>query len=208
MRQGLIGQIAGQLRAGMFDFGGIVVFYLLLWCVGLKAAIAGTIVFIVLDAVRRIRRKLGFPRIYLLSNALVICFGGIDLLSANPFMIKYEAVISSLAVGAMFALGARGRSIIQELVEQQSGEADDSPEMRRFFQLMTLLWAAYFVVKAGVYFWIGQVVPIERAMEIRPVISIVSLAAMIALCTRGRWLFAICEHLSLLPRQPGPDRAI
>ena len=128
MRQGLIGQIAGQLRAGMFDFGGIVAFYLLLWCVGIKAAIAGTIVFIVLDAIRRIRRKLGFPRIYLLSNTLVVCFGAIDLLSANPFMIKDQVVISSLAVGAMFALGARGRSIIQELVEQQSGEADDSPD--------------------------------------------------------------------------------
>ena len=39
------------LGAGiLFDFGGIVVFYALMYTVGLKAAIAGTIVFVAIDA--------------------------------------------------------------------------------------------------------------------------------------------------------------
>ncbi len=202
----MIRKVATLLRSAAFDFGGIIVFYVLLWTAGLKPAIVGTIVFLAVDFVRRRRKHLGFPRIYVLSSALVIVFGFIDLASANPFMIKYEAPISSLAVGVMFALGARGKSIIQELVEQQAPDAsDDGPEMRRFFQLMTAMWAAYFIVKAGVYLWIGEIMTIERALEVRPIISFVSLGAMMALCTQGQFLFAACERLGLLPRPTEPD---
>ena len=202
----MIQKVLALLRSAAFDFGGIIVFYVLLWTAGLKPAIAGTIVFLAVDFVRRRRKHLGFPRIYVLSSALVIVFGFIDLASASPFMIKYEAPISSLAVGVMFALGARGKSIIQELIEQQAPDAsDDSPEMRRFFQLMTAMWAAYFIIKAGVYLWIGDIMTIERALEVRPIISFVSLGAMMALCTQGRFLFAVCERLGLLPSPTEPD---
>lgn len=206
MRHPVLAKVVALVRSAAFDFGGVVVFYVLLWTAGLKPAIAGTILFLAVDFVRRRRRHLGFPRIYVLSSALVIAFGFIDLASSSPFMIKYEAPISSLAVGAMFALGARGKSIVQELVEQQAPDAaDDSPEMRRFFQLMTAMWAAYFVIKAGVYLWIGEVMTIERALEVRPIISFVSLGAMMALCTQGQFLFALCERLHLLPRPAEPD---
>jgi intracellular septation protein A len=187
------------LRAGAYDFGGIAVFYLLLWTAGLKAAIAGTIVFVAVDVWRRRRMGLGFPRIYVLSSALVVVFGLIDLWSDNPFMIKYEAVISSLAVAGMFALGARGKSMIQEMAEQQNGgPLEGDPELPRFFQLMTLMWAAYFVIKAIVYLWIGMVMPIERAMTVRTVLGTGSLIALIAISTQGKWLFAGFRRCGLL----------
>lgn len=203
LRHPVVAKIVATVRGAAFDFGGIIVFYVLLWTAGLKPAIAGTLVFLAIDFVRRRRKGLGFPRIYVLSSVLVVVFGFIDLASSSPFMIKYEAPISSFAVGLMFALGARGKSIIQEVVEQQTPDAaDDSPEMRRFFQLMTAMWAAYFFVKAAVYLWLGEIMTIERALEVRPIISFASLGVMILICSQGRLLFALCERLHLLPRPP------
>jgi intracellular septation protein A len=111
------------LRAGAFDFGGMIVFYALLYTLGLKAAIGGTILFVIADAIRRHRSGLGFPRIYVLTSALALVFGAIDLLAATPFMIQWEAVITSLFLAGMFGLGARGKSMLQELVEQRQGES-------------------------------------------------------------------------------------
>jgi intracellular septation protein A len=191
------------LRTSAFDFGGIIVFYLLLYTVGLKAAIGGTIVFVIADAIRRKRAGLGFPRIYIVSSALAVVFGAIDLYSANPFMIKYEAVITSLAVGVMFALGARGKSMLQELVEQREGESfDDRPDVSRFFQLLTLMWAGYFILKAVVYLWLGAVMSMERTLQIRPVIGTASLVVMIAISTQGERLFRLFRRLGLLPPTP------
>jgi intracellular septation protein A len=195
-------RLAEFLRSAAADFGGILVFYVLMWTVGLKAAIAGTLVFVVIDAVRRHRRKLGFPKIYVLSSAMAIGFGAIDLMSATPFMIKYESVITNLVTAAIFLAGARGeRSIIQELAEQQSGEAfEDRADLRRFFRLFTLLWAAYFIVKALVYLWLVRVMPLERALSVRGVIGGVSFALMLAISTQGDRLFGLCARLGLLPK--------
>jgi len=200
MEPTLLQRLAEMLRAGATDFGGIAAFYALLWTLGLKAAIAGTIVFVAVDAVRRHYGGLGFSRLYLLSSAMVIGFGAIDLLSKTPFMIKYEAVITSLVLAAIFLAGARGRSLIEDVVSRQHGESfDDRPDMRRFFQLLTLFWAGYFLVKAAAYAWIGATMPIERAMDVRGIVGMASLALMMALSMQGRWLFALCRSLGLLP---------
>jgi intracellular septation protein A len=190
------------LRASAFDFGGMIFFYVLLYTVGLKAAIGGTLVFLVADIVRRRIQGLGFPRIYILTSAMALGFGAIDLLARTPFMIKYEAVITSLVLGAMFAAGARGKSMLQEMAEQQQGAPfENRPDIARFFQLMTLMWAIYFVVKAGVYLVIGAMLPIERTMQIRPVIGTASLIVMIAISTQGQRLFGFAQRLGLL-KQP------
>lgn len=194
------------LRHGAADFAGIAVFYLLLYTVGLKAAIAGTIVFLVIDVVRRHRLKLGFPRIYVLTSAMVLVFGLIDLFSDDPFMIKWEAVITSLVVAVMFAWGARGKSLLQQLVEQRQGEPFvDQPDVERFFQLLTLIWAGYFVLKAGIYAWMGEAMPMEQVLEWRPVIGTGSLVAMVVLMTQGRRLFALFRNWGWLPDGPGLD---
>jgi intracellular septation protein A len=187
------------LRAGAFDFGGMIVFYALLYTLGLKAAIGGTILFVVADAIRRHRAGLGFPRIYVLTSALALVFGAIDLLAATPFMIQWEAVITSLFLAGMFGLGARGKSMLQELVEQRQGESFvERPDIRRFFQLLTLMWAGYFVLKALVYAWMGVTMPIERTMRLRPVIGTASLVVMFAISSQGRRLFVLAKRIGWL----------
>lgn len=192
------------LTSSVADFASIAVFYALLYTVGLKAAIGGTMLFLAIDAYRRHRMKLGFPRIYLLSSAMVLVFGAIDLFSENPFMIKYEAVISSLVIAAILMWGARGKSIIEQLVEQQEGmPLEGQPDVQRFFQLMTLIWAGYFAAKAVFYYWMGETMPLDRLLELRPVVGIASMIAMVLLMTQARHLFSLLRRWGMLPAGPG-----
>ena len=196
----LLRSLGQLLRTGIYDFGGIVVFYLLLWLVGLKAAIAGTLVFVLLDIWRRRRGKLGFPRLYVLTTALALVFGVIDLASKNPFMLKYEGAVSTAVIGVFFALGARGTSLIEELVSQKSGaEALDFPHARRFFQLLTASWAVYYFAMSCLYLWIGLHFPYRRAIAIRQIAGFVGLGAMMLLMVNGRHVFQAFRLVRLIP---------
>jgi intracellular septation protein A len=197
-------QILGLLRFVLAEFGTLAMFYLLLYTVGLKGAIAGSVVFVIIDGVRRYVYRAGFPKLYILTSVLTFVFGGIDLTAATPFMIKYEAVITSLIIGASFAYGMRGaRPMLMEIAERQIGQSlPDRADIRAFFKMLTGLWAAYFVARAIAYFWIGEALPIERAMQIRPFIGTGSLLVMMALSFQGRRLFALIQRLGWLPAVP------
>ncbi len=166
-------------RTGAYDFGGIIVFYLLMWLVGLKAAIAGTLVFVVVDIWRRRRLRIGFPRLYVLTTAMAIIFGVIDLVAKTPFMLKYEGAVSNLVIGLSFVVGARGRSVFEELVTQQAGaEAIAFPNARRFYQILTMIWAAYYLLMSCLYAWVGLHFPYRRAIAIRQVAGFIGLGLM------------------------------
>jgi hypothetical protein len=80
--------------------------------------------------------------------------------------------------------------------------------VRHFFRLFTLLWAAYFFVKAAVYLWLGLMLPLEQALAVRSVVGTASFAAMIGLSFQGRRLFFLCRWLGLLPAvEPDPPAA-
>jgi intracellular septation protein A len=202
------------LRFILDQLGTMAMFYLLLYTLGLKAAIAGSLVFLLVDGIRRHRLGIGFPKLYILTSVLTFVFGGIDLMSATPFMIKYEAVITSLIVGASFAWTLFGdRPMLQDLAEQQTHETfPDRADTRAFFRILTLIWVGYFLARAIAYFWVGTALPIEQAMEILPFIGTPSLLVMIAISFQGRHLFALMHRLGLLPvvtedAAPGSVRA-
>jgi intracellular septation protein A len=201
-------RLRAVLKFILWEFGPLVVLLALSSAFGLKVAIAGTIAFILIDAARRLRRHIPFTRIYLLSSGLAIIFGTIDLMSQTPFMLKYEAVITNVATGIAFVAGSRGeKPMLQEIAEQRGGTFPDRPDVRYFFRLFTLLWAAYFFVKAGVYLWLGAVLPLQRAIVLRSVIGGVSLGVMLVVSiTQGRRLFFLCRRLGLLPvvQEPQP----
>jgi len=197
----------GMIRWVIADFGPLLMFWGLDLAFGLKPAIAGSVLFILGDSLWRWRKGLPFTRLYVLSAVLTVVFGGVDLLSVTPFMLKYEAVITNAFIGAAFVAGARGpRPMIQELAEQRQGAPfPDRPDITRFFQLFTLLWAGYFFAKAGFYFAVATLMPTTQAMLIRSVVGSVSMALMVLLSvTQGRRLFLICQRLGLLPRVTEP----
>lgn len=204
-------KLAAAARFVVFEFGPLVAFWILsaLWSV--KIAIVGSIAVIAIDAIRRSFQRLAFTRLYCLTSGLTLVFGAVDLMSATPFLLKYEGAVTNVATGVAFVVGALGdKPLIQEVAEQRRGAAfPGGAEVRRFFQFFTLLWAAYFFVKAGFYGWTAWTFPLTEAMVLRSVVGGASLAAMIALSvTQGRRLFFLCRRLGLLPSPetaPGRD---
>lgn len=185
-----------------FEFGPLVAFWILALTIGVKAAILGSILVILVDSGLRWRRGLGFTRLYVLTSGLTLVFGAIDLMSATPFMLKYEAVVTNFAVGGVFAIGAFGaKPLLQEVAEQREGQPfPNVPEVRRFFQIFTLFWAAYFFARVALYAWLTWTLPMTEAMAVRSLLGGVSLGLMIALSvTQGRRAFFLLRRLGLLP---------
>jgi intracellular septation protein A len=191
------------------EFGPLAAFWILSLTLGVKAAIVGSIAVIVVDAVWRRLRRVAFTRLYLLTSGLTLAFGAVDLMSAQPFMLKYEAAITNVATGVAFAIGAFGtKPLIQEVAEQRQGTPfAEAPDVRRFFQIFTLFWAVYFFAKALLYCWLAWTLPMMQAMALRSILGGVSLGVMIALSvTQGRRLFSLCRWLGLLPAPAGSER--
>ncbi len=123
-----------------------------------------------------------FTRLYLLVSGLTLVFGAVDLWATSPFMLKYEAAVTNIATGAAFVAGAMGgKPIIQEVAEQRGEAFPPTREIRAFFRLFTLVWAAYFFIKAVFYVWIVWTLPMLQAMALRSVIGSISLGVMIAI---------------------------
>jgi intracellular septation protein A len=194
--------VLGALRWVVADFGPLLIFWTLDLTFGIKVAIAGSVLFILGDGLWRWRRGLAFTRIYLLTSGLTVVFGSVDLLSATPFMLKYEAVITNTFTGLAFVTGARGsRPLVLELAEQRQGfPFPERADIVRFFQLFTLLWSGYFLVKAGFYLGVAAMMPMQQAMVVRSVVGSASMAVMVVLSvTQGRRLFRLCQWLGWLP---------
>ena len=107
-----------------------------------------------LHPVHRRRRRLalakgpGFHPALSADQWLTLVFGLVDLASTSPFMLKYEAVITNAATGLAFVAGALGeKPLIQEVAEQRGETFVATQEVRGFFRLFTLVWAAYFFSK-------------------------------------------------------------
>jgi intracellular septation protein A len=184
------------------DFGPLIAFWLFYASFGIRAAIGATIVYVAGDFTYRLTRGRRFTRIYLLSSALAIVFGAIDLLAATPFMLRYEAVVTNSATGLFFLAGAHGaKPVVQEFAEQRQGPLPERADIHRYFQLFTYAWAAYFFLKAAAYFAIGQAFPLATAMAIRSLDGGISLALMIiASAVLGRRGFFLMKRLGWLPR--------
>jgi intracellular septation protein A len=192
-------------RFAATELGPLIVFSALAAFLGTKAAIGGAIIFIIADALRRYHGRIAVTRLYLFSGVLTLMFGAIDLLAATPFMLRYEAVITNLATGVAFMFGARGaKPMLQELAEkQQNTMFPEGADIRRFFQIFTFLWAVYFFLKAGLYYWVGSIMPLAQAIALRSIVGGASLLVMIYLSTtQGRRLFQLCRRLGLLPQAP------
>jgi intracellular septation protein A len=199
-------RLSALARFVVLEFGPLVAFFILALTLGVKAAIVGSILVIAADAVWRRLRRLAFTRLYLLTSGLTLTFGAIDLFSAQPFMLSYEAVVTNAATGAAFVVGAFGaKPLIQEVAEQRVGKPfPKSPDVRRFFQIFTLFWATYFFAKAVIFFWLAWTLPLTQAMALRSIAGGISLGLMIAVSvTQGRRMFFLCRWLGLLPASAG-----
>lgn len=193
-------KLLGIVKYALKEFGPLLAFWALAPTLGLKPAIAGTLVVIVADALWRRYAREPFTRLYLLVSALTLGFGAFDLCVATPFLLKYEAPITNIVTGIAFVLGAMGeRPILQEVAEQRVGALPATQQVTRFFRLFTFVWAGYFFLKAAAYLYIAAVMPLMQAMALRSVGGSISLALMVALSvTKGRRLFMLARRFGWL----------
>ncbi len=191
----------GRLGVLLQEFGGAILFWIVLRQFGLKPAIVATMLFVLIDGARRRLRRLPITKIWMLSNTLVLICGVIDLRAASPFMIRYEAVLTNLVTGTVFLIGAFGRKpMTQEVAEDWQGEAfEQSADRRLFFMAFTLFWATYFFIKALAYFWLARVLPFQQALAVRSLAGTVSLVVMLLISMRGRQIYALARRWNLLP---------
>ena len=189
----------------LLELGPLAIFWILLWTVDLKIAIGVGVVLLLADAAYRRWRGMPITQRYVLSGGVTVLFGAIDLWAQTPFMLKYEDVITSLVIAAVLGWGSLGaKSTIQGLVEQQNPEAfEDGLDIRRFFKLFTLLWAVYFLLKAAVYLWLGEILPLDEALTVRPIVGMVSLGAMVLLSGKAQVLFDFGVKIGILPKVSG-----
>lgn len=210
-KPGLLARLKGLGHFAADNIGAVVVFLVVNQIWGLKAAIAASIVFAVIDALRHWWLRIAFTKVGVVATVLTIGFGLIDLFAATPFMLRFESVISNLMTGAVFAAGARGkRSMLLELVEQKRGAPFvGRPDLVRFFAILTWIWVGYFAIKAGLYLWVGLIVPLDRAIELRAIWGTASLVAMMVVFSAlARQLYHLFNRLGWLPpRQDQPNPA-
>ena len=202
-------RLGAVLRFAIAEFGPLIVFWGLALALGTKAAILGSILFILVDAGWRWRKGLAFTLLYLLVSALTLAFGLIDLWATSPFLLKYEAVVTNVATGLAFVGGALGeKPILQEVAESRGESFPVTAEVVGFFRLFTFVWAAYFFLKATLFLWMAMTMPMLEAMALRSVVGSISLGVMIALSvTQGRRLFFLCRRLGLLPKPSQEENA-
>ena len=187
----------GLLRYVAAEFGPLIVFLALSAAFNVKIAIAGAVTATLIDAGWRWWRHTPFTRLYLIVTALTLGFGAVDIFSATPFLIVYEAPTTNLLTGVAFIVGAFGeKPMLMEIAQARLPERlPQTDEMRRFFRLFTLIWAAYFFLKAALYVWLAATLPLAQAIALRSALGGISLALMIALTsTQGRRLFFLCRR--------------
>jgi hypothetical protein len=193
-------RIKAVLRFALAEFGPLIGFLCLSWSFGVKVAIAGTIAIVIVDTGWRLWKRVAFTRAYILSVTMTVGFGIVDLLTAVPFMLKYESVVTNAVTAGVFVLGAGGtKPLIQEVAEQRKGRPFEGDSIRIFFRWFTLVWAAYFAIKAGFYFWVAWTMSMMEAVAVRSMVGSLSFGLMIVLSyTQARRVYFLCQRWGLL----------
>jgi intracellular septation protein A len=193
------------------DFGGLIVFWIVMWRFGLKAAIAATILFVAVDGLRRLIQRERPPKLYVFTTALALIFGLIDLKARTPFMIRYEGAITNTLIGGLLAWDAFARKpMIQEFAEQSIGAPfpADRTGIRHYFRTWTLVWAGYGLLIAGFFLWTALSLPLSQALAVRALVGTsTSLGLLFVSMTFGRPIFELCRRLGLF-RDQDPSRPV
>jgi intracellular septation protein A len=184
------------------NFGPLLVFYAVNHLYGLKIAIASTVLFTIIEIVYRWRRKEKTTAIFKYSAFMSLVFGAVDLYADQSFLFKYEACVTNLLTAGVFVSSLWSeRSIIHDFYEKQTDAKPVSSAMMIYFRWVTLVWVAYFVLKAGAYFWIADHYSLEQGLLIRVILGTASFYALLAISILGgRPIFKALQSKGLLPQ--------
>ena len=183
----------------LHQFGGLLLYWIVLLLFGVKPAIAAVLGFILIDAAWKIAHRERPSRLWLVANGAALVFGVIDLWTKTPFMIRYEGAIISLASAIAFAIGAFAAEpwslTFAKRMKRGAAIPTDKPEVILFFRAFTLAWSAYFLIRAIVIWWLMTSYPLVQAIALRTAFSWISLGLMMLISIKGRWFFDLCQRI-------------
>jgi intracellular septation protein A len=137
-------------------------------------------------------------------NSVIIVFGVLDLLLSNQLFIKYEAFLTNIIIAIFWAASLfKDKSIVQEIAESQ-GRVDPSQSIdkRFFFNIFTIFWSAYFLLKGLFYYWTYQNTNMDNALIVRIFVGKISLWIMIGSSTLlPRKIWKLMEWFKVFPSQ-------
>ena len=174
--------------------------------VGIMAATAVSLAEFLRFAIMRQRP----PMFFLFSFGITVLFGLIDLLATDPFVFRYESVATSLVFALYFGASVLvGKPVIAEFARQtMDPERMKLPGVRRYLELLTFVWTGYFVVKAGVYFYVARTYSIEEALAFRAVVGNATLAGLlIGERVLRPQIIVVLKRLGILPPTVAADAA-
>ncbi len=172
------------LRWIIQNVGPLIVFLVVNNIVGLKPAIAATIIW----SVGEIAYIAGWKRerptqFFYFSVGTTLLFGFIDLYSDNTFLFRYESVLTNILTGVYFgATVFIGKPLIQEFAEKSRTIPSlvETQSAKTYLRYLTMVWSGYFFVKAVIYFYLAESdLSIERVISIRSVLGPVSFVALL-----------------------------
>lgn len=164
------------------NFGPLIVFLIAKSLAGLKPAILVTIIWSIAEAAYVVAWKRQKPtHFFYFSVGTTLLFSLIDLYSDNPFLFRYEVVLTNILTGVYFgATVFIGKPLIQEFAEKAQNESIERPGAKIYLRYLTVAWSGYFFVKAGIYFYLANsTLSIEQVTAIRSALGPISFGAML-----------------------------
>ena len=171
------------------DFAPLVVYYEADAIWGTRTALILSILWVTGEAVAwRLLGRKPTPS-FLLTAAVTLLFGAVDLYFAGPELERFEPVAAHLLT-AGFILSALffGRAIIQEMADKQQRALTFTHAQRIYARIMVWLWAAVFAGKAALAYWVAgsparALHPLVKVLQGYP--ALLSLAAASLLLPRA-----------------------
>jgi len=163
------------------NFAPLIVFVVAEHVIGFRGALIVTLIVSCTDLVLRLALKHAPTRLYYLSFFTTLLFGAIDLTMTNPFLFKYESVMTNLLTAAFFAATLfRGTPLIQEVAQKtMPPEKASRRDVQEYLRVLTGIWAGYFILKAGVYFYFATHYSLTEAMALRSAVGTLSLVGLL-----------------------------
>lgn len=163
------------------NFATPIVFYVVFEEVGVKAAIAFAVGVAALQTLAHLIFRWRFSAFFILATVFTIFFGGMDLLITTPRFFRLEPFAQNFCVGLLFlvTLGTH-RSMIWRLAMSLPHEfrPDLHKESEGYLTRLTLVWAAYFIIKAFCFLYLAFRVNLGELYVLRVILGTGSAVAL------------------------------
>jgi len=152
-----------------------------------------------------IKNKRKPTALFYISTVASVVFGVLDLSLQNAFFFKFESVLTNFVTGIFFlgTLWAEESAILSFVKAKDPTRVITGKTIFRT-HLLTVIWAVYYFIKAGIYYWMTTHYSEIEAAAFRAGFGSISFYVLLALSiTQSRKVFDFLEEKRILVT---PDR--